>query len=119
MDYAKFFSERLARLRMKEGISARDMSISMGQSSGYINKIENRQNLPSMTGFFAICDYLDISPEEFFNQNLTDPHRISVIENKLMLLSDEKLKAVDIMIDALLDYSDQAAASQKQKDFLI
>lgn len=119
MDYAKFFSERLARLRMKEGVSARDMSISMGQSSGYINKIENRQNLPSMTGFFAICDYLDISPEDFFNQSLTDPYRIRAIENKLMLLSDEKLKAVDIMIDALLDCSDQVAANQKQKDHLI
>lgn len=105
MDYEKFFAERLARLRMKAGVSARDMSISMGQSSGYINKIENRQNFPSMTGFFAICEYLDITPTEFFDLESADPCCIKRIEDKLKLLSDGKLKAVEVMIDALLEKS--------------
>ena len=35
------FAERLAELRIAKGVSARDMSLSIGQSAGYINNIEN------------------------------------------------------------------------------
>ena len=63
------FSERLAKLRIAKGVSARDMSLSIGQSANYINKIENRKAYPSMTAFFYICDYLGISPQEFFDEN--------------------------------------------------
>lgn len=41
MDYEKWFAERLTALRMEKGVSARDMSLSLGQSESYINKIEN------------------------------------------------------------------------------
>jgi DNA-binding XRE family transcriptional regulator len=53
------FSKRLVELRMNKGASARDMSLSIGQSAGYINNIENGVNLPSMSVFFYICEYLD------------------------------------------------------------
>ena len=45
------------------------MSLSLGQSESYINKIENRRTLPSFTGFLYICDYFGITPEEFFNHD--------------------------------------------------
>lgn len=48
MDYTKWFAERLSQLRMEKGVSARDMSLSLGQSASYINKIENRRSLPSI-----------------------------------------------------------------------
>lgn len=102
MDYEKFFADRLAQLRMDVGVSAREMSLSMGQSPGYINKIENRQNFPSMPGFFSICDYLDVSPTAFFDLNTTAPRELNNVEEKLKLLSDSKLKAVEVMVDALL-----------------
>ena len=60
-----FFAQSLDMQPM--GVSARDMSLSLGQSESYINKIENKRTLPSMTGFFYICDYLNITPQEFFN----------------------------------------------------
>ena len=37
----KDFSFRLAKLREEKGVSARDMSLSMGQNPGYINNIES------------------------------------------------------------------------------
>lgn len=46
MDYFDFFYERLAKLRSQKGVSARDMSLSLGQSESYINKIENKKALP-------------------------------------------------------------------------
>ena len=61
------FCKRLVELRMNKGVSARDMSLSIGQSPGYINNIENGVNFPSMTAFFFICDYLNITPKEFFD----------------------------------------------------
>lgn len=65
MDYLEWFPKRLAQLRTQKGVSARDMSLSLGQSESYINKIENHRTLPSMTGFFYICDYLEIEPQAF------------------------------------------------------
>ena len=47
------FIKRLVELRQNKGISARDMSLSIGQSAGYINNIENGINYPSMTVFFT------------------------------------------------------------------
>ena len=49
MDLEEKFTKRLAQLRNQKGVSARDMSLSLGQGAGYINNIENKNNLPSMT----------------------------------------------------------------------
>ena len=42
------FIKRLVELRMNKGVSARDMSLSIGQSSSYINNIETGVSFPSM-----------------------------------------------------------------------
>ncbi|MBQ8614931.1 MAG: helix-turn-helix transcriptional regulator [Ruminiclostridium sp.] len=67
------FAERLSQLRSNIGVSAREISLSIGQSPGYINNIENKKNLPSMTAFFDICDYFKISPMEFFDYETENP----------------------------------------------
>jgi len=67
MDYIEWFYTRLVELRLQKGVSAREMSLALGQSESYINKIENKRTLPSMTGFIYICEYFGISPQEFFN----------------------------------------------------
>lgn len=74
MDYLEWFPERLAQLRIQKGVSARDMSLSLGQSESYINKIENRRTMPSMSGFLYICEYLDVLPGDFFNEHRPEPH---------------------------------------------
>ena len=71
MDYTEMFRARLTQLRLEKGVSARDMSLSLGQSESYINKIENSRAMPSMSGFFyCACDYLGITPQDFFNTSL-------------------------------------------------
>lgn len=52
--YEEFFSRRLAQLRAQKGVSAREMSLAIGQNSSYINRIENQRAFPSMQGFFYI-----------------------------------------------------------------
>lgn len=77
MEYVQWFSGRISQLRMEKGVSARDMSLSLGQSESYINKIENRWSMPSMTGFFYICEYLGITPQEFFEAETASPAKSS------------------------------------------
>lgn len=89
MEYAEWFCHRLAELRMQKGVSARDMSLSLGQSESYINKIENRRTLPSMTGFFYICDYLEITPQEFFSQDNLKPMQVNEVVEEWNRLPNE------------------------------
>lgn len=63
--YEEFFSRRLAQLRAQKGVSAREMSLAIGQNSSYINRIENQRAFPSMQGFFYICEYLGVTPGAF------------------------------------------------------
>ena len=81
------FARRMSQLRQAKGVSARDMSLSLGQSAGYINNIENGVNLPSMAMFFYICDYLEVTPEEFFSVELADPMRLKRLNQSLRRLT--------------------------------
>lgn len=75
MDYLDWFPSRITELRTQKGISARDMSLSLGQSESYINKIENKRTLPSMAGFIYICEYFGITPQDFFNVDAPAPQK--------------------------------------------
>ena len=82
------FIKRLVALRVSKGASARDMSLSLGQSAGYI---ENGVNYPSMTVFFYICDYLGISPKEFFDTETLNPSKANELLSEAKGLSSEQL----------------------------
>ena len=88
------FVKRLTELRMSKGVSARDMSLSLGQSPGYINNIENGVNLPSMSMFFYICDYLKITHKEFFDTESSNPTRLNQLIELTKNLSSDKLELV-------------------------
>jgi transcriptional regulator with XRE-family HTH domain len=62
----KLFSDKLRQLRNEKGISAREMSLALGQNVNYINLIENEKRKPSLDMFLYICEYLKVSPEYFF-----------------------------------------------------
>lgn len=85
------FIKRLAELRINKQVSARDMSLSLGQSPGYINNIENGINYPSMTVFFYICDYFGITPKDFFDLDSTNPAKANELLNAAKDLSNEQL----------------------------
>lgn len=94
MDYLEWFPDRLAQLRMERNVSARDMSLSLGQSESYINKIENRRTLPSMAGFFSICDYFGITPQEFFDTITASPFKSAEIAYQIGKLSIDKAEHI-------------------------
>ena len=88
------FCKRLVELRMNKGVSARDMSLSIGQSPGYINNIENGVNFPSMTAFFFICDYLNITPKEFFDTETSAPTKAHELMEAIKGLNVEQLDSL-------------------------
>ncbi len=98
----KEFSLRLAQLRNEKGVSARDMSLSIGQNASYINNIENGKALPSMTGFFYICEYLNITPKEFFDTEAKKPEKLRVIMENLKKLDDSQLENISAIIKGLV-----------------
>lgn len=90
MDYIEWFSKRISQLRVEKGVSARDMSLSLGQSESYINKIENGYTLPSMSGFIYICEYFGISPKDFFDIDSPSPSKQNELLQEIKKLSPEK-----------------------------
>ena len=72
-DFENFLSLRISQLRHQKGVSAREMSLAIGQSENYISRIESKRMLPSMLVFFYICEYFGIHPKEFFDEKLENP----------------------------------------------
>lgn len=87
----EFFRQRLSQLRSQKGVSARDMSLTLGQSESYINKIENGKAFPSMQIFFYICDYFGISPRDFFDEDASNPVLLNTLIGDLKTLSDSQI----------------------------
>ena len=80
------FQKRLSDLRTQKGVSARDMSLSIGQNPNYINTIESGRAMPSMSVFLSICDYLKITPSEFFNTENSQPEKLRTAIKNLQKL---------------------------------
>ena len=100
--YEEKFSNRLYQLRVQKGVSARDMSLSIGQNAGYINNIETGKAFPSMTGFFYICDYLDITPMDFFNFDSSHPKETDMLYSDLNKLTDSQLGNIHAIVKDLI-----------------
>lgn len=98
----KDFSLRLAKLWEKKGVSARDMSLSIGQNPGYINNIESGKSMPSLAGVFYICDYLEISPSAFFDLDSPNPSRLNGVFNRLKKLDDKQLETIEALINYMI-----------------
>ena len=97
----KDFALRLATLRTNKNVSAREMSLAIGQNQGYINHIETRQGTPSLSGFFYICEFLGITPSEFFDVNNTNPIKLNKINELLKTLDDEQLDTIERLVKTL------------------
>lgn len=96
-----FFRQRIAQLRSQKGVSARDMSLTLGQSESYINKIENGKAFPSMQIFFYICDYFDISPRDFFDEDNSSPTAIKSLTEDLKNLTESQIASIADIVKGL------------------
>ena len=99
--FEDFFAERIALLRNKKNVSAREMSLSIGQNGSYINRIENKLTFPSMQSFFYICEYFQITPKDFFDESNHNPEKVNIITDELKNLDDVQLDTVLAVVKGL------------------
>ncbi|HBI61485.1 MAG TPA: XRE family transcriptional regulator [Lachnospiraceae bacterium] len=99
--FEDFFIKRLVSLRNQKNVSAREMSLALGQNESYINRIENGKTFPSLQAFFYICEYLQVSPKDFFDEGNPEPVKISQITEKLKTLDSVQLDTVLAVIRGL------------------
>ena len=99
--YEEFTQNRITQLRMQRGVSARDMSLSLGQNDSYINRIENKKALPSLPGLFYICEYFNITPQEFFDEGNTYPNQLSEMIENLKKLDAAALANIAALVKEL------------------
>lgn len=67
----QFIRDRISKLREQKQVSERKMSLDLGHSTSYIRSITSGRSLPSMSEFLYICEYLGVTPMEFFNEGKT------------------------------------------------
>ena len=79
----QFIRDRISQLRTNQGISEYKMSLDLGHSKSYVQSISSGKALPSMSEFLYICEYLGVSPKEFFDRDVANPQTIQ----KLVTLS--------------------------------
>ena len=99
--YEEYTRKRISELRMQKDVSARDMSLSLGQNNSYINQIENGKALPSLQGLFFICEYFGITPKDFFDEKLSYPSQINDLIKYLNMLDSATLNHIIEIVKVL------------------
>lgn len=97
----KEFGLRLSKFREQKGVSARDMSLSLGQNPGYINNIESGKANPSLLNFYYICEYLNASPADFFDFKSPNSAKLDALLFELKRLDDHKLSLITELVKEL------------------
>lgn len=98
---SRFIQERISILRTKKGVSEYRMSLDLGHSKGYIQSISSGKSFPSVPELLYICDYLGVSPKEFFDEEPDDPQLVRQLYNLTKDMPDEDLKVLINMAERL------------------
>lgn len=86
-----FILDRISQLRTNQGISEYKMSLDLGYSKSYVQSISSGKALPSMAEFLYICEYLGVTPKEFFDGDVAEPQMIQKLVNHALHLSPDDL----------------------------
>lgn len=96
-----FVRDRITELRLKKNITENRMSLDLGHSRSYMQSISSGRALPSMTEFLAICDYLEVSPKDFFNEESTNGYLSNKIINEIKDMNEQDLLLILNIINRL------------------
>ena len=92
MEYADYIRNRITQLRIAKDVSEYQMSLDLGHSKSYIQGISSGRALPSMNEFISICEYFEITPQEFFNDGTENPILIQKLIGAANNLSDSDIE---------------------------
>lgn len=89
-----FVRNRISELRAKKGVSEYKMSLDLGHSKSYIQSISSGKALPSFSEFLYICEYLGVTPKQFFDAQSPEPQLVCKLMEVTKNLSPEDLTAL-------------------------
>ena len=96
--FEEFVKDRMTQLRLRKGVSEYQMSYDLGHSRGYVYNISSGKALPPLKEFFAICEYFEITPQQFFDDSTQSPERIQkAVEGMKKLDEDDMLMLLGII----------------------
>ena len=90
----KFIGDRITELRIKKNVSEYQMSLDLGKNKSYIQSISSGRSLPTMENFLEICEYLVVTPCQFFDTALHNLPLYEKAADLLKQLDDEDMIAV-------------------------
>ena len=98
----QFIRDRISKLREQKQVSERKMSLDLGHSTSYIRSITSGRSLPSMSELLYICEYLGVTPMEFFNEDKATTLMQQKAIDYIYSMSDEDVSLMDEVNDARL-----------------
>ena len=87
----QFVRDRITQLRVRKGVSEYKMSYDLGHSRGYVHNISSGKATPPMKEFFAICEYFELTPQQFFDEGTQNPELIQKAINGMKQLSEDDM----------------------------
>ncbi len=85
--YTAYIRDRITELRMKKNVSEYQMSLDLGMNRNYIQGITSGKALPSMAQFLEICEYFQITPMQFFDEESRYPQAVHQAMEEMRHLS--------------------------------
>lgn len=98
----KFIGNRITELRIKKNISEYQMSLDLGRNKSYIQSLSSGRSLPTMQNFLEICDYLEITPQQFFDTELHNLPLFKKAADLMKQLDDEDMLALIAILNRLV-----------------
>ena len=97
----KFVRDRITQLRLRKGVSEYQMSYDLGHSRGYVYNISSGKATPPMKEFFAICEYFELTPQQFFDDGTQTPELLQKAINGMKQLNEKDMLMLIGIIDRL------------------
>ncbi|MGI6265323.1 MAG: helix-turn-helix domain-containing protein [Acutalibacteraceae bacterium] len=89
-----FIRNRISALRLKKGVSEYKMSFDLGHSKGYIQSITSGRAYPSLSELLYICEYFGITPRQFFDEEIEEPHLVQELYALARDMDEEDLQTL-------------------------
>lgn len=99
----QFIRERISILRTKKNVSEYRMSTDLGHSKSYMQSISSGRSMPSLSEFLYICDYLGVTPQEFFEEDIAEPQLVHRLYELTRNMSEADLNVLISTAERLND----------------
>jgi len=90
----QFIRDRISVLRTKKNVSEYRMSTDLGHSKSYMQSISSGRSMPSLGEFLYICEYLGVTPREFFDEDMKELQLVQTLYELTRNMSEADLNVL-------------------------